>query len=104
MATENGGSNSDVLKTCLVLGGRGFIGRVLVERLLKLGNWVVRVADYTESPQLEPSELLLSDAFSSARASYFHVDVRNKPQIIKGMYFFIYTFINSLHLFAHIFE
>ncbi|XP_022874654.1 3beta-hydroxysteroid-dehydrogenase/decarboxylase-like isoform X1 [Olea europaea var. sylvestris] len=85
MATENGGSNSDVLKTCLVLGGRGFIGRVLVERLLKLGNWVVRVADYTESPQLEPSELLLSDAFSSARASYFHVDVRNKPQIIKAM-------------------
>ncbi|KAL2463445.1 3beta-hydroxysteroid-dehydrogenase/decarboxylase isoform 3 [Forsythia ovata] len=88
MATENGDNNSDDhhgLKTCLVLGGRGFVGRVLVERLLRLGNWIVRIADYTQSPQLEPSELLLSEAFSSRRASYFHVDVRNKPQIIKAM-------------------
>ncbi|KAJ1410490.1 Reticulon [Sesbania bispinosa] len=70
-------------KTCVVLGGRGFLGRSLVLRLLKLGNWIVRVADSAQSLQLHHSESLLAEALSSARASYFHVDLRDKPHIVK---------------------
>lgn len=86
MEKEIGGDDSvRELKTCVVLGGRGFIGRALVERLLKLGNWSVRVVGSTENPQLLPSELLLAHAFSCGRASYFHVDVRKKAQIIQAI-------------------
>ncbi|XP_059654680.1 3beta-hydroxysteroid-dehydrogenase/decarboxylase [Cornus florida] len=77
----------DNLRTCVVLGGRGFVGRTLVLRLLKLGNWIVRIADSAQSLQLDPSEhnSILSEALATDRASYFHVDVRNKPQIIKAI-------------------
>lgn len=71
-------------KACVVLGGRGFIGRALVDRLLKLGNWNVRVADSLKSPELKPSEPLLTDAIASGRAAYFQVDVRDKSQIVEG--------------------
>lgn len=76
-------------KTCVVLGGRGFLGRSLVLRLLKLGKWNVRIADSAESLELDPSEhdSLLSDALIAGRASYFHVDVRNKDQIVAGLCF-----------------
>ncbi|KAG8369477.1 hypothetical protein BUALT_Bualt14G0017800 [Buddleja alternifolia] len=73
------------LKTCAVLGGRGFVGRALVERLLRLGNWIVRVSDSAKSPELEPSESVLADAFASGRAAYYHVDVRHKSQIIDAI-------------------
>lgn len=72
------------LKTCVVLGGRGFIGRSLVSRLLRLGNWTVRVADSGHTLHLNESDSLLEDALSSGRASYHCVDVRDKPQIVKG--------------------
>ncbi|KAL8048820.1 hypothetical protein ABFX02_07G091800 [Erythranthe guttata] len=87
MANENGGngeSDQQQLKTCAVFGGRGFVGRVLVERLLRLGNWIVRVADAVKSPELKPSESILADALASGRASYFQVDVRHKSQIIRA--------------------
>ncbi|XP_020218229.1 3beta-hydroxysteroid-dehydrogenase/decarboxylase [Cajanus cajan] len=70
-------------KTCVVLGGTGFLGRSLVLRLLKLGNWIVRVADSAHSIQLHDSESLLAQALSSARASYFHIDLRDKRNIAK---------------------
>ncbi|XP_027191591.1 3beta-hydroxysteroid-dehydrogenase/decarboxylase isoform X2 [Cicer arietinum] len=70
-------------KTCVVLGGRGFLGRSLVLKLLKLGNWIVRVADSTHSLQLHNSESLLSEALSSSRASYFHLDLTDKHRIVK---------------------
>lgn len=72
------------LKTCVVLGGRGFIGRSLVSRLLRLGNWTVRVADSGHTLHLDASDSVLEDALSSGRASYHSVDVRDKPQIVKG--------------------
>ncbi|XP_015952120.1 3beta-hydroxysteroid-dehydrogenase/decarboxylase [Arachis duranensis] len=70
-------------KTCVVLGGRGFLGRSLVLKLLNFGNWIVRVADSAESIQLHASESLLSDALSSARASYFHLELRDKLNVAK---------------------
>lgn len=77
----------DDLTTCVVLGGRNFVGRSLVLRLLSLGNWIVRVADSAQSFQLDLAEQdsLLSHAFSTERASYFNVDVRNKNQLIKAI-------------------
>lgn len=76
-------------RTCVVLGGRGFLGRSLVLRLLKLPKWIVRIADSPESLELDPSEhdSLLSDALLAGRASYFHVDVRDKDQIVAGVSF-----------------
>ncbi|KAL6342421.1 hypothetical protein AAG906_009094 [Vitis piasezkii] len=75
------------LKTCVVFGGRGFIGRFLVLRLLKLGKWIVRVADSAQSLQLDPTEdrSVLSEAISSGRASCCAVDVRDKAQVRKAI-------------------
>ncbi|XP_034198922.1 3beta-hydroxysteroid-dehydrogenase/decarboxylase isoform X3 [Prunus dulcis] len=74
-------------RTCVVFGGRGFLGRSLVLRLLKLGKWIVRVADSTQSLHLDPSERdsLLSQALSSGIASLHGVDVRDKSQIITAI-------------------
>ena len=74
-------------KTCVVLGGRGFIGKSLVHRLLRLGKWIVRVADSAHSLQLDSSsesDSLLSQAIASARASYHQVDLRDFSQIVRG--------------------
>ncbi|KVH87768.1 3-beta hydroxysteroid dehydrogenase/isomerase [Cynara cardunculus var. scolymus] len=79
----------DQSKTCVVLGGRTFVGRCLVMRLLMLGNWIVRVADSAQSLRLDPSDYKydspLNPALSTGRASYFHVDVRNKQSITKAI-------------------
>lgn len=78
------------LKKCTVLGGRGVIGRALVDRLLSVGKWMVRVADYDLSPlKLQPCEKLLADAISTGRATYFQVDVRHKSQILQGTYIWL---------------
>ncbi|GFY92774.1 hypothetical protein Acr_08g0011700 [Actinidia rufa] len=75
------------LRTCAVIGGRGFVGRRLVLRLLQLGDWVVRIADAAQSLRLDIAEdnSLFTEALSTGRASYFHVDVRDKSQIIKDV-------------------
>nr|GMD85414.1 3beta-hydroxysteroid-dehydrogenase/ decarboxylase isoform X1 [Ipomoea batatas] len=82
-------TDQDGLKTCVVLGGRSFVGRSLVGRLLRLGNWIVRVADSAISPELDASDSesdsLLSQALSSGLASYHRVDVRDKFQITKAI-------------------
>ncbi|KAH9727484.1 3beta-hydroxysteroid-dehydrogenase/decarboxylase isoform 3 [Citrus sinensis] len=72
-------------RTCVVLNGRGFVGRSLVLRLLELGKCIVRVTDSTQSLQLDPSESnsLLPDSLSSGRAEYHQVDVRDISQIKK---------------------
>ncbi|KAJ4838470.1 3beta-hydroxysteroid-dehydrogenase/decarboxylase isoform 3 [Turnera subulata] len=75
-------------KTCAVLGGRGFLGRSLVTKLLQLGDWIVRVSDSALSLQLDlthPPDSLLHDAVSSGRASYHHLDVRDVSQITKAI-------------------
>lgn len=74
-------------KTCVVLGGRGYLGRWLVTRLLRLGEWIVRVAD-SQSLQLDPSsayDSLLSSALSSGQASFCQFDVRDVSQICKAI-------------------
>ncbi|KAK1411431.1 hypothetical protein QVD17_37980 [Tagetes erecta] len=81
--------DDDQSKTCVVLGGRTFIGRCLVVRLLTIGNWIVRIADSAQSLQLDPSESKydspLNRAISTGRASYAHVDVRHKASIVNAI-------------------
>ncbi|XP_062107862.1 3beta-hydroxysteroid-dehydrogenase/decarboxylase [Humulus lupulus] len=74
-------------RTCVVIGGRGFIGRSLVLSLLKLGKWFVRIADSAHSLHLDPSEhdSLLSHAIASGRASYHHIDVRDNSLVLKAV-------------------
>lgn len=74
-------------RTCAVLGGRGFLGRSLVFRLLKIGNWIVRIADSSKSLQLDltdSSDSFLNDAIESGRASYHCLDVHDVSSIVKG--------------------
>nr|XP_043635102.1 3beta-hydroxysteroid-dehydrogenase/decarboxylase-like [Erigeron canadensis] len=72
-------------KTCVVVGGRSFIGKYLVVRLLKQGNWIVRVADSAESLKLDHSESLLTRAISTGRASCSHLDLRLKTSILNAI-------------------
>lgn len=82
-------------RTCVVLGGRSFLGRSLVLKLLDLGKWIVRIADSAQSLQLDPSESdsVLSHAISKGRASYHCVDVRDISLIFKGILRELHEFI-----------
>ncbi|KAM7266260.1 hypothetical protein ACFE04_004157 [Oxalis oulophora] len=83
-------SSSDVRqRTCVVIGGRGLLGKLLVRRLLKLGNWIVRVADSSSSSSshsdddVDECDSLLAKAIADGSASYSQCDVRDKSQIVK---------------------
>ncbi|KAK2440970.1 3beta-hydroxysteroid-dehydrogenase/decarboxylase [Trifolium repens] len=71
---------------CVVTGGRGFAARHLVEMLIRLNTYCVRIADLGPTIELEPSEQLglLGQALLSGRAQYVSVDLRNKPQLLKA--------------------
>ncbi|KAL9681424.1 hypothetical protein QQ045_013207 [Rhodiola kirilowii] len=71
-------------RTCVVLHGRTFLGRSLVSRLLKLGNWIIRIADSAYALQLDSADRhsLLADALSDGRASYHYADLSKESQLI----------------------
>ncbi|GAU26674.1 hypothetical protein TSUD_314510 [Trifolium subterraneum] len=71
---------------CVVTGGRGFAARHLVEMLIRLNIYCVRIADLGPTIELEPSEQLglLGQALHSGRAQYVSVDLRNKAQLLKA--------------------
>lgn len=71
---------------CVVTGGRGFAARHLVEMLIRLNTYCVRIADLGPTIELEPSEQLglLGQALHSGRAQYVSVDLRNKDQLLKA--------------------
>lgn len=78
------GPGETPMTTCVVIGGQSFIGRFLVLRLLRLRNWIVRIAD--SSPILHTEQQYhLFDAVSSGRAAYFQVDARDKSQLIRAI-------------------
>ncbi|PIA29628.1 hypothetical protein AQUCO_05800032v1 [Aquilegia coerulea] len=89
MAIDEGfGHENPKNDTCVVIGGRSFIGKPLVSMLLKSSkNWIVRIADSDPCINLDLNEKnsLLSESISSGRASYFQVDVRDKSQIIRAI-------------------
>ncbi|CAA6671229.1 unnamed protein product [Spirodela intermedia] len=74
---------------CVVTGGRGFAARHLVEMLLRLGQWRVRVADLAPSIKLEPREEeegggVLGPALRLGRALYVPADLRDKSQVVQA--------------------
>ncbi|XP_042514509.1 3beta-hydroxysteroid-dehydrogenase/decarboxylase [Macadamia integrifolia] len=72
--------------TCAVLGGRSFIGRSLVLKLLQSKKWIVRIADSAPSLNLDlDKSSALSEAILTGHASYFQVDVREKSQITRAI-------------------
>ncbi|GAB2217915.1 hypothetical protein Droror1_Dr00001129 [Drosera rotundifolia] len=74
--------------TCVVIGGQSFIGGALVRRLLRLGTFIVRIADSSPSPppsDHQNSDTVIADAVSDGRASYVQVDVRDKDQVIRAV-------------------
>ncbi|XP_074340702.1 3beta-hydroxysteroid-dehydrogenase/decarboxylase isoform X2 [Apium graveolens] len=73
------------LRTCVVLGGRSFVGKSLVSRLLSLDHWIVRVADSAQRLDLDDRDSLLSKSISDGRASYFSVDLRTIEQLITAI-------------------
>ncbi|CAJ1973603.1 unnamed protein product [Sphenostylis stenocarpa] len=79
MATEN--------KWCVVTGGRGFAARHLVEMLIRLNEYCVRIADLGDSIVLEPAEQLglLGQALDSGRVQYVSLDLRDKAQVLKAL-------------------
>ena len=79
-----GGANPNPRITCVVIGGQGFIGRFLVQRLLRLENWIIRIADSSPSLHVEQKSAI-SDAVSSGLVSHFQADVRDKSQLVKGI-------------------
>ncbi|XP_058102490.1 3beta-hydroxysteroid-dehydrogenase/decarboxylase-like isoform X3 [Magnolia sinica] len=80
-------SSKENPRICTVLGGRSFIGRSLVQLLLKSEQWTVRIAGSAPSLILDRKEQnsILSDAVSIGRASYFQVDVREKSQVCEAI-------------------
>lgn len=58
-----------------------------MSRLLKLGNWIVRIADSAESLNLDLTEnnSVLSEAISTGQASYYSVDVREESQVSRAI-------------------
>ncbi|XVF48788.1 hypothetical protein PTKIN_Ptkin03bG0216700 [Pterospermum kingtungense] len=72
---------------CVVTGGRGFAARHLVEMLIKLEMFAVRIADLPSTVDLEPYEDngVLGEAFRSGRAQYVSTDLRHKAQVLKAL-------------------
>ncbi|KAK1386512.1 3beta-hydroxysteroid-dehydrogenase/decarboxylase [Heracleum sosnowskyi] len=71
---------------CVVTGGRGFAARHLVQMLIRLDVFCVRIADLGPSINLDLSEEsgALGQAFQSGRASYVSADLRDKSQVLKA--------------------
>lgn len=89
MAIEEGLKNFPAVEfdCCVVTGGRGFVARHLVRKLLESGRWIVRIADFARTMTLDENEeqsSILAEALKSGRAVYYGVDVRNKSELVEG--------------------
>lgn len=73
---------------CVVTGGRGFAARHLVEMLIRYEMFHVRIADLCPDIKLEPDEEegTVGKALRSGRAHYVSMDLRDKSQVLKGLF------------------
>lgn len=69
-------------------GGRGFAARHLVAMLIKYGMFSVRVADLGPTIKLDADEEngVLGEALKSGSAQYVPADLRDKSQVLKGIF------------------
>ncbi|XP_074347830.1 3beta-hydroxysteroid-dehydrogenase/decarboxylase-like [Apium graveolens] len=70
---------------CVVIGGRGFAARHLVEMLLHHDMYSVRIADLAPSIKLDSYEEkgILGDALHKGRAQYVSTDLCDKSQVFE---------------------
>lgn len=71
---------------CVVTGGRGFVARHLVRKLLESGRWIVRIVDLARTNSLDENDeqsSILAEALKSGRAVYYGADVRNKAALVE---------------------
>lgn len=89
MATQEGLKISPAVEfdCCVVTtGGREFVARHLVRKLLESGRWIVRIADLAPTISLDENgeqSSILSEALKSGRAVYYGADIRNKSELVK---------------------
>ncbi|KAL1830723.1 hypothetical protein ACET3Z_000374 [Daucus carota] len=70
---------------CVVIGGRGFAARHLVEMLIRYDMYSVRIADLAPSIKLDPYEEkgILADALHRGRVQYVSTDLCDKAQVLE---------------------
>jgi nucleoside-diphosphate-sugar epimerase len=74
-------------EVCVVTGGRGFVARHVVLKLLEEGRFVVRIVDLAPTMTLSPEELEgpMGMALSNGRVQYESCDLRNKMRVAEAL-------------------
>lgn len=72
---------------CVVTGGRGFLAKCVVQKLLEEGRFVVRIVDLAPNISLSPEEFTgeLGHGLETGRVQYVSCDIRNKVQVVEAM-------------------
>uniref|UniRef100_A0A0D6R3L8 3-beta hydroxysteroid dehydrogenase/isomerase domain-containing protein n=1 Tax=Araucaria cunninghamii TaxID=56994 RepID=A0A0D6R3L8_ARACU len=70
---------------CVVTGGRGFVARWLVRKLLQSGRRIVRIVDLARAISLDEEEQssILGEALKCGRAVYYGADLRDQAELVK---------------------
>lgn len=73
-------------QVAVITGGRGFVARYLVRKLLEQGSWAVRILDLPPALLLDDDETFdaLGSAVQTGRASYMSVDIRDAAAVLKA--------------------
>ncbi|XP_024375719.1 3beta-hydroxysteroid-dehydrogenase/decarboxylase [Physcomitrium patens] len=78
----------DAMETCVVTGGRGFLAKCVVQKLLEEGRFVVRIVDLAPSIQLTPEEEaagVMRHALDTGRVQYVSCDIRSEDQVVEAL-------------------
>ena len=72
---------------CVVTGGRGFLAKCVVQKLLEEGRFVVRILDLAPNISLTAEEFTgeLGQGLEAGRVQYVSCDIRNKGQVVEAM-------------------
>jgi nucleoside-diphosphate-sugar epimerase len=72
---------------CVVTGGRGFLAKCVVQKLLEEGRFVVRIVDLAPNISLTTEEFTgeLGHGLETGRVQYAQCDIRDKKQVVEVM-------------------
>ncbi|KAG0597169.1 hypothetical protein M758_UG317400 [Ceratodon purpureus] len=72
---------------CVVTGGRGFLAKMVVQKLLEEGRFVVRIVDLAPNMSMTDEELTgeLGHSLGTGRVHYVSCDIRNKGQVVEAL-------------------